>query len=75
MNTNSFPLRPVRPRFGLVQSVVAASAIKRGEEIFAHYGYPYDGDFTPQWYKDFYLRYYGEERARAKVAEGKKCFV
>ena len=38
------------PRFGDIRCLRAERDIRRGEEIFAHYGYHEDSLFAPSWY-------------------------
>ncbi len=45
------------PRFGRVRCIQAKRDIKRGEEIFPHYGYKVDSDFTPRWYREAHAQH------------------
>ena len=44
------------PRYGKIAAVVATRDIKKGEEIFAYYGYGAGG---PDWYKDLHMKEMG----------------
>ena len=47
------------PRFGNIRSVVATSNIRKGEEVFANYGYSKDNP-VPEWYSSLYLEETGK---------------
>ena len=55
------------PRWGAVRGLESKRDIKRGEELFVHYGYDVDGDsLNPPWYYQAYQSEVGELPESAK---------
>jgi len=44
----------IHPRFGSVRGLFTLREIEKGEELTVDYGYDYNGEDTPNWYKELY---------------------